>query len=147
MTKNPTPIRHLSEDFAVASQLDAMDFAFLKARGFRTVINNRPDEEADGQHMQSSYAAELAEAHGLNYVYLPVTGLDVTEDEAVNAFAAAVAENEGPILAHCASGMRAAILWALAQGRDRSADDIVTRAADAGIDLDIIRPELDALAA
>lgn len=147
MTKQATQIRLLSDDFAVSSQIDAMDFAVLRARGIRTVINNRPDEEAGGTHMQSSVAAELARAHGIDYVYMPVTGLDVTEADSVEAFRSALEKSNGPVLAHCAAGMRSTILWGLSQKNELDADEIVDRAAKAGYDLDIVRSELDDLAA
>ncbi len=147
MTKQATQIRPLSDDFAVSSQIDAMDFAVLRARGIRTVINNRPDEEAGGTHMQSSVAEELARAHGIDYVYMPVTGLDVTEADAVEAFRTALETSSGPVLAHCAAGMRSAILWGLSQKHALGADEVIARAATAGYDLDIVRSELDDLAA
>lgn len=147
MTKQATQIRLLSDDFAVSSQIDAMDFAVLRARGIRTVINNRPDEEAGGAHMQSSVAAELAREHGIDYVYMPVTGLDVTEEDSVNAFRSALDASNGPVLAHCAAGMRSAILWGLSQKHTLGTDEVIGRAAKAGYDLDIVRTELDDLAA
>lgn len=147
MTKQATQIHPLSDDFAVSSQLDAMDFAILRARGIRTVINNRPDEEAGGTHMQSSVAAELARAHGIDYIYMPVTGLDVTEEDSVQAFRSAIEKSNGPVLAHCAAGMRSAILWGLSKRHELGADEIFERAAKVGYDLDIVRSELNDLAA
>ena len=41
--------RQLADDFYVAPQLAAADFAAARALGIRTVINNRPDGEAVGQ--------------------------------------------------------------------------------------------------
>ena len=143
MTKQPTPIAQITDQFAVARQLDAMDFAILKARGVRMIINNRPDDEGDAPYISAHDAEELAKAHGIDYLHLPVTGLDVTDDEPVEAFRTAIADYDGFIVAHCAVGMRSLILWAMSEAGRRPTGEIMARAEAAGYDLDVVREEIE----
>ena len=137
-----TQILRLSETMAVADQLGAADFAALKALGFRSVINNRPDGEGDEAYLPASEAARVAARHGLAYAHLPVNGLDLTDAETVEAFERLLATLPGPILAHCKTGTRSAILGALAQTREMPVHEILESTAQAGLDLSVIRPDL-----
>jgi len=47
----------LEPDIAVAPQLVEADFAEIAARGFRSVVNNRPDGEAPDQLPNAQAAA------------------------------------------------------------------------------------------
>lgn len=58
----------------------------------------------------------------------------------------AIGELEGPILAHCKSGLRCAIVWAAAAARSTPVDDVLATLEQAGQDLDFLRDELDAQA-
>lgn len=133
-------IRRVTEGFAVAPQLRPEDFAEVKALGFRTVINNRPDGEAPGQ-MTSAEAEAAAKAAGLAYVHAPFEGQPT--EEAV----AAAANSAGPALAFCRSGTRSVRTWALAQattGR-MPPDDIIRSARNAGYDLSPLKGLLQKL--
>ena len=123
-------IRHVTEGFAVAPQLSSVDFAELKALGFRQVINNRPDGEAPGQ-MTSAEAEAAAKEAGLTYVHAPFVGRPT--EEAV----AAAANSAAPTLAFCRSGTRSINAWALAQAQKggMSPEEIVLAAQNAGYDL------------
>lgn len=137
-----TRIAPLSGQFTAAEQLRAEDIAGLKALGYRSVINNRPDGEGGGGYLGAAEAAARAEAAGLSYVHMPVDCFDVTDEETVEAFEALLARLPGPVLAYCRSGTRCAILWALAAARDSSVDEILESTAAAGFDLSVIEPEL-----
>jgi len=136
----------LEDGFYVGPQLTEADFDDLAAQGIRTIINNRPDGEEPGQ-LTAERAAELAEAHGIAYHYIPMTSQSLTP-EVIETFRNAVAESERPILAHCRSGNRCCVLWSLVQAGSgtRSVDDIVRRAAEGGYDMSGVRPLLDAFA-
>jgi sulfide:quinone oxidoreductase len=140
-------IRSLDDRIAVAPQINEADFAEIARKGYRTIINNRPDGEQPGQ-LTAARAAELAAGQGLAYVYVPVNAQ--TMGPAVwEAFDTAMAGNPGPVLAHCRSGTRSTHLWAYAEaGHDRySLDEIVERAAAAGYDIQGLRPTLERIRA
>ena len=111
----------LADDLTVSGQLGLDDFEALARHGVRLVINNRPDGEAPGQ-LTGSEAAGAAARAGLAYRHLPVTFAALRSDD-VKRFGAALAEADGPVHAHCASGLRSANLWAL----DRIGRGIMTR--------------------
>ncbi|MEZ5800139.1 MAG: sulfur transferase domain-containing protein [Nitratireductor sp.] len=57
---------HLHGKIHVASQLVEADFAALAEAGFRSVVCNRPDGEAEGQ-LPSGVAQKAAESAGLSF--------------------------------------------------------------------------------
>lgn len=138
-------IRYLSTDFAVRSALDRADFAAAARHGFATVVNFRPDQEVPGQ-MTSAEAQRAAHAVGLAYVHIPTSKYDVFADDLVSETARILTATAGPVLAYCASGQRAAILWAAAIARSTPADDVLAALNSAGFDLDFLRDDLEAQA-
>lgn len=131
-------IAQLEENVFVASQLTEADFADIAASGVRTIVNNRPDGEADDQ-MSSAMAEAAAHEHGLAYRYLPVTNHDVTEDAPVVAQAEALRSLAGPILFYCRTGNRCSILWAQASASRFGVDAVIERAAAAGFHIEELR--------
>ena len=105
-------IKKLTEDFAVCGQITADQVRDIAAAGFRTLICNRPDDEQVGQPPHAP-VAEAAAAHGLHWIYLPVTSGQITERDAEN-LAAALKDAPTPVLAYCRSGARSTMLWRLA---------------------------------
>ena len=100
----------------------------------RTIVNNRPDGEDPGQ-LPAAEASELAAAHGIAYHHIPITGPSLSSAD-VDALAAVLANAPQPIVAHCRSGTRSTLLWALVRLRD-GADPaaLVAQAARYGIDI------------
>ena len=100
----------------------------------RTIINNRPDDEDPGQ-LPAAAARKLAEAHGIAYRHIPITAASLTRAD-VDAFAAALGAAAQPVVAHCRSGTRSTLLWALTQLRE-GADPLmlIAEAARYGIDI------------
>ena len=138
-------IRPLNDGVAVSPQIAPADLPAIKALGFAGVVNNRPDDEEPGQPSGAVIRA-AAEAAGLSYAEVPVTGADFGHLQ-LDAMARALTEADGPVLAFCRSGTRSCNLWALAaakNGRDPAL--LVAQARAAGYDLQPIRPTLDALA-
>jgi len=101
-----TPITQLSPSLSVGGDVRPDDVAELAAAGFAALINNRPDHESPGQAASADIEA-AARAHGLAYRHIPVVP-GRPDPAAVNAFAAAMAELPGPVLAFCRSGARSA---------------------------------------
>jgi uncharacterized protein (TIGR01244 family) len=137
--------RRVTENFFVAPQLQATDFAAASAAGIRTVINNRPDGEAADQ-LTDAEARGLAQANGLDYVFLPVVTGGM-RPELIAAFAQAMADHPGPHLAYCRSGTRSCHMWAFATAADRPVATTIQLAAAAGYDLTPARPIVEHLAA
>lgn len=136
--------RQVADGFFVAAQLVPEDFAAARAAGIRTIINNRPDGEAADQ-LSDHEARDLAAANGLAYAFVPVVSGRMGPDD-VAAFQAAMAENPGPHLAYCRSGTRSCHMWAFATAKERPVGATIEAAADAGYDLNGVRPILDHLA-
>ena len=103
----------LSGQLATAPQVRPEDLREIAASGFVGVINNRPDAEAPDQ--PSSLELEAAAKRvGLAYWHVPVVPGAMTDKE-VRAFAAALAEADGPVLAFCRTGNRSTALWKASQ--------------------------------
>lgn len=138
-------ISHITPSFAVAPQLAAQDFAALEAMGFRSIISNRPDTE-DGVSLPAREAATLAWRHGIRFRHVPARMDEVLDDEVVGGFEQALDEVDGPVLAYCKSGTRAAILWALVAARQQPVDCVLDALTNAGYDLAFLRDDLIAQA-
>jgi len=110
------PTKALTPQFAVAAQLSAHDLPAVAAQGFKTLINNRPDGEGGAGQPPSREFEAVAQALGLNYIYLPVVSGAITAEQAV-AMREALATAPGPVLAFCRSGARSAQLYSLATGQ------------------------------
>ncbi len=138
-------IKKISDSLSVSGWLNEEDFAEAKALGFDKVINFRPDNEARDQ-ISSDEAETAAHEAGLEYVVqIPVTRNDLFTDEVVGR-AAQEFSTGGRVLGYCASGQRAAIVWAAAAARAQPVDEILASLRAAGFDLRVIRDDLEAQA-
>ena len=126
-------LKRINDDVSVAPQISPDDMPAIKAAGFTTVINNRPDGEAPDQPTSSTMKA-AAEAAGLAYHYIPL-GRDGVSPQMVEETEAALEGSDGPVLAFCRSGTRSTTLWALSQAGKMPAQEIVAQAAHAGYDM------------
>lgn len=133
--------RPLVDGLAVSPQVTEADIRDAHAAGYRTIINNRPDGEEPGQ-LSSAQAARLAGELGLTYIYQPATG--PTLEQVADDFGRALVTAPGPVLAHCRSGTRCAILWAFAEAKAgvRDSDEILRAVAAAGYDLSAHAPTI-----
>jgi uncharacterized protein (TIGR01244 family) len=134
MSHQAPELASLAPGLSVTGRLDAPDIEALADAGVRTIINNRPDGEDRGQ-LSASEARRIAEAHGLAYHHIPITAATLSRAD-VDAFAAVLRDAPTPVVAHCRTGTRSALLWALARLRD-GADpfSLVAEAARHGIDI------------
>jgi sulfide:quinone oxidoreductase len=135
-------IVQLEPHIAVAPQLDEDDFADIAARGFRSVVNNRPDGEALDQ-LPNAQAEAAAHRYGLEFRYQPVKNVDVTDDEVVGAFARLMDNLPEPILFYCRTGTRCALLWFQAVANRIGIDEALAVAHNAGYDLDFLHDILE----
>lgn len=135
-------ITHITPQFAVTGALLPEQIAQAAAMGFKAIISNLPDGESP-QHPGSADEARLAAMAGLGFRHIPTTKHEVFSDRVVDGVEAAARDLEGPILAHCASGLRSAVAFAAAAARTQSAGCVLAVLKSAGFDLGAIREELD----
>lgn len=126
-------LKRINDDISVSPQISLDDMPALRAAGFVTVINNRPDGESFDQPASEEVRA-AAEAAGLAYHYIPL-GREGVSPQMVEQTEAALEGSNGPVLAFCRSGTRSTTLWALSQAGKMPASEIVAQAAHAGYDM------------
>jgi uncharacterized protein (TIGR01244 family) len=137
-------IRAITPDYAVSPQIEPGDLPAIKAAGYVTVIDNRPDGEIP-PHLHTAEMQRAAEALGLTFVANPVISGALTLAN-VTTQGEAIAASSGPVLAYCASGNRSSVVWALAHAGKRPVDELVGLPARFGYQLDHLRPQIEALA-
>ena len=128
--------------FAVTTELAEADFADARALGFKAVLSNRPDGE-DAHQLTARQEAVLAWRAGLQFRHVPAGKLDLFTDATIESMADALAGLQGPVLAHCKSGIRSAIVWAAASARSQTVDCVMETLKAAKLDLDFIRDDLE----
>jgi uncharacterized protein (TIGR01244 family) len=106
----------LGPGVSAAGALDRGDIEALAAHGVRTIVNNRLDGE-DRRQLPAAEAGAIAAGCGVAYHHIPFTGPGPSKAD-VDAFAAVLASAEQPIVVHCRSGTRSALLWALVRLRE-----------------------------
>ena len=126
-------LKRINDDVSVAPQISPDDMPAIKAAGFTTVINNRPDGESPDQPASDTMKA-AAEAAGLSYHYIPL-GREGVSPQMVEETEAVLEGSDGPVFAYCRSGTRSTTLWALSQAGKMPATEIVAQAAHAGYEM------------
>lgn len=134
-------ITHITPLFAVTGALQPADFAEAARLGFKSILSNLPDGESPN-YPSSAHEAVLAREVGLAFRHIPATKFEVFGDRVVEGTHVALRELEGPVLAHCASGLRSALAWAAAAARYQSVDCVLATLGAAGFKLDAVREEL-----
>ena len=125
-------MRALSETVWASAQLSPEALTALAEAGVGRIVNNRPDDEEPGQPTASEMEA-AAVAAGLDYVWIPISGMPTPAQ--AGAVADALADGR-PTVLFCRSGMRSSAAWAMAErARGEDADAIRAAAAAAGYDL------------
>lgn len=128
-------IKKISESYSVDGQIQPSDMKAVAELGFKSVINNRPDNEEAGQPAEKDLRA-AAEAAGLSYEFIPMTLPSLTP-ELLERHHATIESASGPVFAFCRSGTRSTILWALTQVcfHGKSVSEVSAAAAEQGYDL------------
>lgn len=93
----PLPTQSIAPDICVAPQLSPEAMAEAAKAGFRSVVNNRPDFEGGPGQPTSAQIQAAAEAAGLQYRYLPVSGAYQSPEEA-QALSRLLSELPRPLL-------------------------------------------------
>lgn len=132
---------HITPTFAVTAALVPGDFESIGPMGFRQIVSNLPDGEEHGQ-MNARQEAVQAWRQGLLFAHVPAAKHDPLSDPVVERMANVLRNARGPVLAHCKSGVRSAILWAAASARSQPVDCVLAALKQAGFDLEFMRDEL-----
>jgi len=104
--------------FVASGQPDEAMLQAISAAGFSTVVDMRSAKEDRGFDEQKEI-----ERLGMAYVLLPIGSADdITLDNAA-VLDQILAENEGPVLLHCASGNRVGALYALREKMHGASND------------------------
>ena len=127
----------LTPNISALPQPSAEDIGELAARGYRSIIGNRPDGEAPDQPTWEELKA-AALAQGMRAVHIPVVASQIGEAD-IHAFREALKRLPKPIAAFCRTGTRSTLLWALANEVCLTADERIKIAANAGYDLEPFR--------
>ena len=134
-------LKPLSAKLSVTPQIEIAEVADLAARGFKSIIGNRPEGEAPDQPDWSLLVAE-AERHGMSARQIPVIPGQIGSDD-VERFADALRDMPSPIAAFCRTGTRSAMLWALANPDGLSVDERIAAAAAKSYDLAPLRGRME----
>jgi sulfide:quinone oxidoreductase len=126
------------DKFAIMPQPSPDDVEALASQGYRSIINNRPDNESSGQPRAADVRA-AAKEHGLHYEHMPVALASITPED-VYAFRESYIMAPHPVVAHCASGKRSYLLWAAGEvvDGDGSVQELSEKAKSLGFEV----PEL-----
>ena len=125
------PIK-LAEQYYVLPQISVSDMVKYVEQGFEVIVNNRPDNESEGQPL-SSELAEKAQELGVQYIYNPVDLSKLSQTE-LSQQKNAVSEGK-KVLAFCRTGTRSSVLWVLNNQVDASFDKLVASVSAKGFDL------------
>jgi uncharacterized protein (TIGR01244 family) len=126
-------LRRINDRVSVAPQIRPDDLPAIKAAGFTTVVNNRPDGEAPDQPSGAEIKA-AAEALGLAYHTVPL-GREGVSQQMIDETRRVLEASPGPVLCYCRSGTRSTTLWALSQAGTLPAEEIISAAGQAGYDV------------
>ncbi|HTW51039.1 MAG TPA: TIGR01244 family sulfur transferase [Stellaceae bacterium] len=128
------PLMQLAPGLTAAGALSADNIEALAASGVKTIVNNRPDDEDPGQ-LLADEARRLCAARGIAYHHIPFVNATLTVAD-VDAFEKVLMSGSHPMVAHCRSGTRSTMIWALT--RIRQGDDpaaLVALGAKNGVDI------------
>jgi sulfide:quinone oxidoreductase len=111
------PVHWVSKALAVTGQIYPEDLTAVAAMGFKSVVCNRPDNEAEPGQPTAADIEVAAREHGLSFAWLPVAphGGDAQNADDMGRLLTSLPQ---PILSYCKTGGRcvALISNAAAQG-------------------------------
>ncbi|AOA59136.1 TIGR01244 family sulfur transferase [Acinetobacter larvae] len=112
----------MTELVGFAGQIGPEHISQVVEKGFKSIINNRPDFEGGSNQPTSAAIEQAASAAGLSYVFQPVVSGQITEQD-VHDFAEHYNQLSKPILMFCRTGNRCSNLYQLAKQMDLLDDE------------------------
>jgi uncharacterized protein (TIGR01244 family) len=107
----------MTDSVQFSGQLYPEHMTEAASKGFKSIINNRPDMEGGAVQPTSAEMQTAAEAAGLAYIAQPVIAGQITEQD-VKVFAEHLNGLPKPVLIFCRSGARSNNLYQLAKQMD-----------------------------
>ncbi|WOE30462.1 MULTISPECIES: beta-lactamase hydrolase domain-containing protein [unclassified Acinetobacter] len=107
----------MSDQVGFAGQIGPEHISQIVDKGFKSIINNRPDMEGGPDQPTSSQIETAAREAHLDYVYQPVVAGQISEID-VRTFANHFNELPKPVLMFCRTGNRSNNLYQLAKQMD-----------------------------
>ncbi len=126
-------IKHLSPDFAVSPQIKITDLEHIWNAGFRSIICNRPNGEAQDQDNAEDIEAKARDM-GFDFLFLPVESGRAAMPHAMQT-RKALADMQSPVLAYCRTGTRCTVIWSLMMIPVLEANEILSATSAAGYDM------------
>ena len=120
----------IEDGIFIGPQPSAQDLDEARQQGIKTVIDLRlPSETASSNQA-------LAQSHGLAYRNIPVNKENLLPGQ-IDELDSALNASAGPVLLHCATGARVALLLGLLRARQRNwgSDQVFEWARGNGFDL------------
>ncbi len=111
----PSDYRMIDDEVAVSGQITVEQVKAIAEAGYKSLICNRPDDEAADQ----TAAAEIEQAAnsaGLVFRHIPVLSSGLTIEN-VQETQSALEELDRPIYAYCRSGARSTTVYNMAKAR------------------------------
>lgn len=97
----------------VAGQPTEAALRDMAAKGVKTVVTLRTQQEMDNRRQVPFDEAALVKELGMTYVHIPLGGPDTPyTPAAVETFTKAMNDAHGKVLLHCTVGWRASHMWA-----------------------------------
>ncbi len=123
-------VRKITDALAIAGQLTLDEFHQLVEEGYRSVVNLRSLDEIDFLEDEQSILEQL----GIRYLSNPIT-LENIHPDFVRTLIQQITELPKPVLLHCDSGTRSAILALLyiAMKQGMKAEQAFKKAAELGL--------------
>jgi uncharacterized protein (TIGR01244 family) len=141
---DPNAPRQLTKDVSVSGQILVADVKAMRDKGFKTIVNMRPDTEAP-EHAKYSEMQSAAQAAGLGYGYVPLRKGVPIPSTAAEALDSALSQLPKPMLLFEETPERPAKVWALAEASrpgGLDADAILQAVKSAGFSADDLAPQI-----
>jgi len=143
---DPNAPRKLTDDVSVSGQITVADVKAMKAKGFRSIINLRPDEESPDQSRYAQLQGAAGDAH-IAYGYAPVKSGPTIPVVAPETLRDVLDQLPKPALVFAETPDRAVQVWALAEASRTSGLDaasIMQKVKAVGLDVAGLSTQIDA---
>lgn len=111
---------------SLAGQPNATDLADIADAGYRTVLTLRAEDEISWDEMAAVNAA------GMRFARVPLKP-ETIEVGVLTRIRSIIEMSPKPVLIHCSSGNRSALVWGMLEAGERSDEEILRIAREAGM--------------
>lgn len=134
----------IAENVFLTSQLKPTDTRYLRKQGIRSVIDFRPDGEAEDQP-SSSEIESATQSRGITFHYIPIPHETIPESAVDTLSRALFQEDTRPTVLYCRTGRRAVRTFALAEASRSNGpviEELVEMVRAAGFSAEDLRERL-----